>query len=1079
MDGMSVETLSRLAEDMLASPDKAVREAAAARLRRMSGYDNFEALKQLLPQCTGNYLRFVIGKAMQYIVSNELGPRERGDMQSYVLDYLVSVRERGERLPLFVRNELYSIYAAAFYINWRLMVVSLETGSKGIGRHVVSELTSRFPTEDVFEFLLVMIDHIAQQESRGTLSHFRSAFASDILPSFFQLGVEHIDGYGEMALRLCCAVLDSIPSSPNEPLITVRLTTYDSVFLDDASGWFPALTIAVQKCGHLLLTNPSMELSRYCAQVLRSASTVVCTDPEWFSTRNALNDVLLEFTGELLTLYISTGINDLLKLSCAVLVSVFERDEGKVSVYMYNRPHLIELWAEAARGLLKRWEQHEEELRQEVMHLFYLFGDRVIPRTMAMNGGGCQDSRTPPISAIVLQVGECYFENVVNKAHLQEDSEELRCELGVMLHNEKTLLPIAEMLFCEQIDLYSLIIQRLVSTIEQYERCVRLRESGDKECLGELMLSLAISQESLPFAFLNGGNAFLFLTHVCLSRLSVMISTVAIAMLNDTARGTDKIIEIIGQFAQGLIVTTDAITTAFLESLSLTNVEDSDACRSDMFNGEFSCGYASNTKIHVGVLRSLFFYCGCVYESQFETFGAFNEILAGLLHYVYVYHSDKVALVTDANSLLMSVLGQNIGSCLLSSYKMTSILTAVKDDTISLLRAGDNELSSGARKARSGLLTALVYFVESRHLAGYPTLDIFPCLISRTLQYEQLMLNSHNLMKDLIAVTQGIHHSDTLYWFLEGLSESQLVLAELLRANPTTTPLVVELCAKLCDLVSEQLPEDRKCETRCSLFTFAMFAIDAAAEMYGIDKGDADVRVQLSSINEVDERLVYNISNIISQLVVGEWCNLGVVLMYNRDFLFNFHRFLVFVMATPVELLMSHARERGQVFNTITCALLCRGDVGAQIRLRLNGSGGYAYLLSYLVRCLSCSFLMEILTAIDMVLSPPEGCAGGTPPAEEQIIGDIFYEVSVHIAGCPFMERRELELCFRMLRTCYDLSSLVCSTKMNALLDFCSAYHRVRLRHIYTLLRSEREDMFRSYVHVFGLSSKLQTLSAW
>lgn len=54
-----------------------------------------------------------------------------------------------------------------------------------------------------------------------------------------------------------------------------------------------------------------------------------------------------------------------------------------------------------------------------------------------------------------------YFESVVTKAHLSETSRELRIATGVMLHNEKTLMPLSSLLFSEQINLLPVLISVL------------------------------------------------------------------------------------------------------------------------------------------------------------------------------------------------------------------------------------------------------------------------------------------------------------------------------------------------------------------------------------------------------------------------------------------------------------------------------------------------------------------------------------------------------------------------------------------------------------------------------------------
>ncbi|KAG8345342.1 hypothetical protein TRVL_03831 [Trypanosoma vivax] len=1081
MDGMDIGVLTRLAEDMLTSPDKAVRDAAAFRLRVMSYYDNWESLKWLLTQCSNNYLHFLIAKAMLFIVSNELGPQERRDTQELVLSHLKSVVDRGTVPPKYVRNVLYAVYAAALYINWRMVVISFDEDPKSFARRIIEELRPRFPVEILLEFVLGVLNYFVQQMSRGAMNHTRVAFVQGILPTFFQLGVEHIQTNGELALEISCIVLEGIPPSPNESLITVRLTTCDSVFLDNGCGWFPALTIAVQECGRTLLEDHTTHLSELCARFLRNASSVVCLDAGWFSARTALSDTLLMLSGELLEVFMSTGYTHLLRLACALLVNVFDRDEGKVTAYMFNRPQLVEAWAQAAQGLLDKWDENEADLRKELMHLFFLFGDRVIPRGSSSE---CNNSRSSPIASTVLRVGQCYFSNVVNKAHLNEDCSELRSDVGVMLRNEKTLLPIAEMLFCEHIDLYSFISERLRTTVQQYEMCIRARESADSEELGKMMLSFAIDTDSICPS-LGASDVPLFLQHVCLSRLSVIISLVAVAVLNDTAHNGSDIIDTVGSFAKSVMNTEDSVTAALLESFSLFDLGGNDL--DDVFGGtrrDSNCNHngganRNERRVHVGILRALFFFCGCVYESQLEGCAEFYEVMMALLQYVYTHHSTQIPLVVDANGILIKVLAHSVRCCFLSSDKMSCILAAANEERIELLNFSGGTLSKEARRARSGTLTALTYFVESRHYAGYPTLDLLPSLIARILDPARLVTEPDEHVSDLIAISEGIHQRESLFWLLDAIVTECNLLEDVMCSVPSVIPLMVKLCARLSDLSTQLLLEDNRCETCFGLLTFTLLAVSAVVDPYCVP-GDTEQATRYTfPTDAVDVQVVYNIALITYNLITGDWCNLGVVLAYDNSFLHVFNGFLSLVSSTSVEVLMSSCNLREKVFQTITVALSSASNFSQQICEIIHSCGLWDVLLSSLAKCLRHTFLTDVLTAIETVLVSV-GC-NGEPLlcVSDYVVGDIFHEVVVYVAGCPLLDKREGEQCFRMLLKCFRLAQSVCSLRMDTLLDLCSAYHRVRVRHIYTLLRGDCSDLFYSYTTVFGCSSKVQTLSAW
>ncbi|PWV21485.1 hypothetical protein C3747_2g113 [Trypanosoma cruzi] len=1067
MEEMDIDILTELAEEALTSPDKAVRDRAAARLRFMSCFDHWEEVKSLLPLCQSNYLRFIVCKAMHFVVSNELGPKERKYIQLYVLDYLTMMRERGEELPLYVKNELYSIYACAIYVNWRLEILSMEQGSEPIGMSIVGELSSRFPVSDLLDCILEVLTYFAQKESIDGLQSLRSNFVEGFIPIVFSFIVTQFSSCLKGALEVCCTIMEIMSTRCPSALITVKNKTDESIFLEKGEGWFPALSLAVESCGHFLLENPTLDLSGQCARFLRMASSVICIDREWLRSKNNLTDSFLELSSRLLSLFKSSGLPQLLQLGCALLVNLSDRDESRVSNYLLNRPYLIEQWEEAVIAVLERWEDGEEELRQELMHLFFLLGDRVIPCLTGVEG---EDTREMPIMRSIMQVSRCYFDNVVAKAHLAEDSYETRSDLGIMLHNEKTLLPIAEMLFCEKIDIYGIVAQRLRSTIEQYEMCMRIRETGDSDGMGDLLLSLAVDVQAVC-PTLTALDAPLFLMHVCLSRLSVIISTVAIAVLNNTAHKSDELVGILARFARELLSVDGTLTSALLTSLSLVDVEGDDSQRSSMTGGG---------KVHLGVLRALFFFCVCLYESFSEPSSEFYEIMINLLCYVYLHHSEKACLTNDANLLLNRVLMQGVCGFFLSSEKMFSILMAMKEERIELLRITSDKLTDEGRKARSRMLSALTSFNECRHYAGYPTLDLISCIVTRSLDVDRLTADPHSVFYDLSAIADGINQVESLYCLLDALLKRSQELEDLLRALPANAPLLLRLCAKLCNLATRLFVEDNKCETRWGLVGFAFRAVHDVMLTLGSSSSNRKESIEEIPPGVVSEIYVYDVADIIYCMISGQWCNLGVALFYSKDFIFLYGSFLSLLFSVSAELVMARMNSRERVFNALMKTFLSTGNLGIEIKEFLDTHFVWKRLLKYFVNCLRYSFMPAIICAVDAFFTLLENTsAHGRSFVEDKTIGDLFEELAVHITVSPYMELREIGLCIKLLTKCIQFCGVVCTERMEKLLDFCSAYHRVRLRHLFTLIRSGKEDVPTSYIKVFGMVSRVQTLSAW
>ncbi|RNC37033.1 hypothetical protein TcCL_NonESM13819, partial [Trypanosoma cruzi] len=182
----------------------------------------------------------------------------------------------------------------------------------------------------------------------------------------------------------------------------------------------------------------------------------------------------------------------------------------------------------------------------------------------------------------------------------------------------------------------------------------------------------------------------------------------------------------------------------------------------------------------------------------------------------------------------------------------------------------------------------------------------------------------------------------------------------------------------------------------------------------------------------------------------------------------------------PAELVMAHKNSRERVFDALMKSFLSSGNLGIELKEFLDTHFVWKRLLKYFLNCLRYSFLPVIMLAVDAVFtSLGNTSVHGSSFLEDRTIGDLFEELAVHITIAPHMERNEVELCFKLLTNCMQFCGIVCTERMEKLLDFCTAYHRVRLRHLFTVICSGNEDAPASYTTVFGRESKVQTLSAW
>ncbi|KPA78493.1 hypothetical protein ABB37_06107 [Leptomonas pyrrhocoris] len=1221
--------LSELATAALTSPDKETRDGAAQQLLFLSSYEYWDTLRTLLPRAQNNYLRFIIVKAILFLVSNELGPQERTEVQQYVLEYIQERRRSGEELPFYLRNALFSVFASALFGNWKIAIIRAESAeqmnSTEMAEEIFAKLRSYLTTDETLDCVMEILTFFARQNSKHSILSVKGSFAKQVLPFFFSAAADMLSVSPAKAAVVCSTALECAPEL-EAPLIRIYHPSEASITVLRWPAWAPALSSAMNQCGQALLEQPDGPYAAVLARLLRQCSTVTSPQEEYIASRDEVASVLLDVSQRLLLkVQENPSRTELLRLSCALLVNTFERNDEATVEFLARRPELIRVWADATRYILDQpFSEEEADLYQALLHLFFLIAERLLPPKPRLRNAleepmeSFYGASTPPRSASrerveerhsqlqspmsgprgplpsdrareveqqVVEVFSVYMDLIIDTAHQREDSQELRSGATFVLQTERMLQPIAEVLFCERVDLLPQLVERLHQTMHQYELCVRARreqaaEQGNmgnnsnnssksssggagvgnvpgysaatQSLLQELYITMAMYSMNMGsgLSAMDATTTPLFFTHVCLSRLSVIVSIFGIALLQGTASRDDTVLSSIASFARQLLGQEDQVTEDLLLCLSLfDDPAEGDAGGAaaggggDVFGSSAgvpagpstvpggSSGGSGNAQIHIGILRALFFFCGCVYETNLSRNEDFYEITVNLLCYVYRYHSDQVALVADANMLLNRIVDYgSSGTYFLGADKLMGLVDVVKEGQLPLLQthgpAGAAGLTSEALEARHGFLTAFTFYAETRYYAGFPIADVVNTITERCFRDDRMQVHPRLAFQDLMAITKGIHQPDTLLVMLEALLRHKDVCSAVVRYEVRAAPDMIAWLSVLCSR-SRQYLEDQNLSTTsweltsvgmnvlCLFFSFLSYptsgspppgqvaaAVASFNGQFGGGGGDArcctDPPVVGGSsggdgcgassffnfpTDAVDASVVYDVADILHTFCTAPWANLGIVLFYERTTLEHFFCGAVELLTTTsVQYLMAD-EGRARIFDAMAAAVNSTGDTFQQLHVLFMRQGVWNRLVRLVTRCLNYAYAAELVYLLHSILRSDHEARQRIP--EYQGLGGYtlaatFNEICTLIAVAPHLTYREMTGCFDILQMCYDGAPILCGECADKLLDFCSAYHRVRLRLIInSLRRGDGEHLMTQYMTYFGQSSVVPVLSAW
>eukprot|EP00796_Vickermania_ingenoplastis_P012534 gene12534-8587_t len=725
--------------------------------------------------------------------------------------------------------------------------------------------------------------------------------------------------------------------------------------------------------------------------------------------------------------------------------------------------------------------------------------------------------------------------NVVHFSPLHEDSLEVRSEAGLSLHNERMLEPLADLLF-SQPSLQPIVEEKLNETLSLYNCFTRMRMKlvtlspgqmggggGEVQWSAEEQRTLeqfaaAVQQEELRgmhSVVMNHGRVQQ-LSHyilICLSRLSVVISIFAMAISTGRVEDTESVLLYVGNFAAPLLRDDESLTEALLENISLDGESNSQA--------EIN---TTSRMLHFGIIRSLFFFCNSIFSAftREVRHELFSDITLSLMRFVFLHHSDEPALVNDASFLLLRSMS-NIGSAkMLGSDKMLAVLFAIKEKRIPLLQHVDEQETGSStfscplfpspagcrgpedrskledrRKARSNFLSAVTVFIETRFFSGFSVFEMLETLLQHELRQDQLQRYPRQCLENLLAITNGCRQFDTFQSAMELVLEHSADLSCAIRANigdADVARTVINWCARASRLAAMLVSDSGRSYFTYDLVHLVMHTIVcylqwlAAEDMPSQGSGLTRIFFQ-RSIGDVE--MVYDAFEVLDSLCSSDWCKLGVLIHYERravEYLFN--GVLHMALSTSVEMLMSSS-SKDVVFRALSSALSNTGDTLEYIFGALLREGVWEKLVRHLSKCIGYGFSPQLLSLLlsmlrksrEMAMSDPQDPqADRTSPSRclaPLVIRDVFREVLYLVIASPFLEVNDLYSCFGVLTECFLVAPEVCTKLLSEMLDYCSAYHRVRLRCIHSQLMQNRPDMVEAYVNVFGQSSKVNVLSPW
>ena len=719
-----------------------------------------------------------------------------------------------------------------------------------------------------------------------------------------------------------------------------------------------------------------------------------------------------------------------------------------------------------------------------------------------------QDPTRQAIVSAILSVTTSYLEAIVDTAHMAEENYDLSRE-GFMLNLDNILTPMAEMLFSEVVDVISVVERYLTKALAMHQMCVRIRAElaksnaagGDGGAAGGAIIESIIEShedEEAANALEYLGNTLfnssitshvglMLVTRVVLSRLATLIALIGLAVKLRSGRYggrpeerlADQALAVqVMNFISEFISPDHEITDMMLQCMTLMGEGgdgDGDGGEGNPFGcsssggggGGGSSGAMPAEQMHIPIVRSLVYFCGCLHDTWISRQPRFLEITSEMLSFALISHGDCFALANDANMLVKRLLEEN--TALTSLHAIRHILEEHWGCNIMLTRNDFTPTEPEVRKLRSRTITNIVKLSEAR--ADVQLQQFVPQMVALLTVECDLEL----FLEDCTAVCEGLTYAVSLYSLVNMLVDHREAIVAQLSALPDSLCERTRVFTKLVRLWSvvtgyccRLLEADNVSEC---LWTLGSFCFDSLSFTI------RDLTARYAPSIEagrclVPEQILFDSCAVVVNTLKGRWCNVGVMLYYgDTACLRSFSAVLELVVATPVQVIMSDFERSPKVFAALHAAL-ASAAAGSAFSQGLRMTNVWTDLVPFLCRCLGYRFYDMTASCLLILLRD----ARVLIPAVT--VASLCSTALITLTTTQMSEHEVLDLC-EMLIACHRREPERTEAEFTALLDVASAYHRVRVRSFLTMLRNGAENAAAQYVEIFGTDSNVATVSGW
>lgn len=1060
-----VDEIDQLAQCALSHPDASIRNAAALQLRPLCHFDQWNNLQRLLNSTSNEYSIFILNKAMNFIILNEVGPSDRAQVQQFLLQFVAAKQSHLQKHTI---SSLLGTIAVATYLNWRSMVLTLEEEELGctLAEKIEETFVGALPRKLAVVAFTQLVETFAKERARVAIKCIHSSFATLCLPRMFDFAMKALseDSENTDAVKLMTAVLEFGVNRNQLPLITTRMTTEEPLHLLPIAAWLPLLGSAFTQISNLV--NSSMlratpetvtgivdRIVVPCLNLMTGFSTLALDDNVSGEDSYGFIHSLLMFASLCVNFYSTTKQSELLHHGARIFVNVFERYADQLELDSYLP--LIELLASATVDVCGRWESDSDSCALRTA-LLNVFASVVVHSSSEKQ----LDPRMARFYELLENVFRVYIEAAMAMCHLKEESTEMSVAEALIIEAENELRPVARLVLLCSVQLSPIVRSALDEALGVHDLCSRLRRG---ERLTEEQLTVIMALCTRNMSDLHGDDVVTQATHLVLSRLSVLICIGAIMVEH---RGANSFF---GESQDDMELAFRVI--AFMRSLLNDDISDE---LLGLCLGTASASATSSATPHMGILRSIMMFSTSVVKAGYTGQSDFGATILNFVMHVLSNHSNESSLVEDVIRVLRALHTVHLGG-MTRSPLLLRIPEAIALGKVGLLCAENarNVARTPLRRARKKLICCLIELGESRRVSNSDSeetefLSTIIGLCSTLIELGD-PLCIEVLCSDIRGMAKGITTQHSMLKVIQWIVNNKVKFAEILQRSPEITPHYIKLFSKVAFVCSNgKVLEEVRCNPTPT--AFVSFAFDSL-DYYLRGK---EQHAQQFSVSELS-----TLARLIHSVLVGEWCNIGVMLFYNDTGIERvLHAALRTFISSSVDEVLSLMKRREMLFQSIIGSLSTKVVLKA-IQSDSNHVQLALALAGFLVRCLKHTPMSIVLRALKHTYAPERVVLDvSTEEVPVEMFRELCILLSTNVIGTG---PEDIPTACFLIERVHGRFPAETERVLERLLDQASAYHRVRLRSLLMMLKNPPASLHQSFASIFGrtLLPSESLLSAW